>query len=580
VAKEGDMWKGRRRNRFLVLLAAALLSARGAVAGDGTWTRLGPETLNVISIAVDPFSASTLYAAGFVANAGARLAKSSDAGASWSFLESGCASTTFDFVATHPSAPGTVYAGAEGSGGCLRRSTDGGRTWAAFGPATGAILTTLVVDPTETTTLYAGGNEYGCDEPCLFKSRDAGRSWSALALPLPYQDVGAIAIDPLHPETVYVAAWHGTFRSEDGGTTWVAIEPASSSIYSIAIDPGDPGIVYAGGVGGIFRSDDGGASWSQVLVVLDGAGSVRSFAIDRRVSPATVYAAGARGVFRTFDRGTHWEALSTGIVDEVTSLAISSASPPVLYAGTRGGVYALTLERAPGTGGEQHSWIVPSSAHSPGRDGAFYTTDLAIANPGAADATFTIRFVRHDADGTDGPLATRTLAAGRAVTYMDVLGSLFGIESGYGALQIISDSAALRMTAFTSTPSADGRGRVGQGVRAFDATRLATPGSPAVLVGLRDDASARTNLVLANATALTVTVELALSGPDGAVLGTATQTLPPLGMTQVSSVVSALGGAAAGDGYLVVRVATAGGAVAAYASVVDNGTNDPRTILP
>ena len=172
------------------------------------------------------------------------------------------------------------------------------------------------------------------------------------------------------------------------------------------------------------------------------------------------------------------------------------------------------------------------------------------------------------------------LAAGRAVTYADVLGSLFGVERGYGALRVTSDSAALRITALTSTLSEDGRGRVGQAVPAFDATRLAQPGSPAVLVGLRDDASARTNLVLASASAFPVTMELTLFGADGVVLGTSVQTLPPLGMTQVPVRSSRPSGAPRPERPTSASAWRRGGAVAAYAWVVDNGTNDPRTVLP
>ena len=64
-------------------------------------------------------------------------------------------------------------------------------------------------------------------------------------------------------------------------------------------------------------------------------------------------------------------------------------------------------------------------------------------------------------------------------------------------------------------------------------------------------------------------------------LGTKRYTLPPLGMTQVSRVALALGGPAnLNGGRLELSVATQGGAVAAYASVIDNVTNDPRTLLP
>jgi acetyl-CoA carboxylase beta subunit len=52
-------------------------------------------------------------------------------------------------------------------------------------------------------------------------------------------------------------------------------------------------------------------------------------------------------------------------------------------------------------------------------------------------------------------------------------------------------------------------------------------------------------------------------------------------MTQVSRVVRDLG--VSGDvsgARLVLSTPTAGGAFAAYASIIDAGTNDPRTLLP
>jgi acetyl-CoA carboxylase beta subunit len=52
-------------------------------------------------------------------------------------------------------------------------------------------------------------------------------------------------------------------------------------------------------------------------------------------------------------------------------------------------------------------------------------------------------------------------------------------------------------------------------------------------------------------------------------------------MTQVSHVVRDLGVAANLSGArLVLSTPTAGGAFAAYASTIDNTTNDPRTLLP
>ena len=49
--------------------------------------------------------------------------------------------------------------------------------------------------------------------------------------------------------------------------------------------------------------------------------------------------------------------------------------------------------------GPAATYVLPSSAHAQGRNGAFYATYLVIANCGTADASITIRFLGHDRDG-------------------------------------------------------------------------------------------------------------------------------------------------------------------------------------
>ena len=57
--------------------------------------------------------------------------------------------------------------------------------------------------------------------------------------------------------------------------------------------------------------------------------------------------------------------------------------------------------------------------------------------------------------------------------------------------------------------------------------------------------------------------------------------LEPLGMRQVSEVSRAVGAPGEVQGArLVLSTPTPGGAFAAYASVIDNGTDDPRILSP
>ncbi|HEX7616772.1 MAG TPA: hypothetical protein VF554_16030, partial [Thermoanaerobaculia bacterium] len=74
---------------------------------------------------------------------------------------------------------------------------------------------------------------------------------------------------------------------------------------------------------------------------------------------------------------------------------------------------------------------------------------------------------------------------------------------------------------------------------------------------------------------------LLLLAADGSTFGTTTRTLPPLGMTQIGNVVTTLGAPfGTTNAVLVVSTTTAGAQIATYAAVIDNITNDPRTILP
>ena len=67
---------------------------------------------------------------------------------------------------------------------------------------------------------------------------------------------------------------------------------------------------------------------------------------------------------------------------------------------------------------------------------------------------------------------------------------------------------------------------------------------------------------------------------SGRPLGRATFSLPPLGMTQATRVVRLLGVDAPFSGRLLVSTPTPGGELAAYASLIDAATGDPRTLLP
>ncbi|MEW5979025.1 MAG: NHL repeat-containing protein [Acidobacteriota bacterium] len=226
------------------------------------------------------------------------------------------------------------------------------------------------------------------------------------------------------------------------------------------------------------------------------------------------------------------------------------------------------------------SWLLPSSARAGGLGGTFFTTDLTLANLGLADAVFRLKFLGNNTDGRPGPERMFGLAAGRSVTYFDVLQSVFSLDFGFGAILVQASAPAMSVQAQTSTPGMTG-GTYGQSVPATGTGDLIGAGFTRSIAAVREDGSFRTNLILANATRSEVTVRITLVSEEGAILGTGDQTLPPLGMTQLTRVVRTLGVSEnVVGGRIVLTCLTQGGTFAAYASVIDNQTGDPRTLLP
>ena len=233
------------------------------------------------------------------------------------------------------------------------------------------------------------------------------------------------------------------------------------------------------------------------------------------------------------------------------------------------------------SGTPENHWTLPSSARAPGKGNAFYTTDLSVGNRGSAEARFRLKFLGNNTDGTGGPeSAELVLGPNQSVTYSDILGSIFGLTKDYGAVRLTANVTTLSVAGQTSTPDATKPGGTfGQSVPAFAAADLITAGVVRSIVGVREDSSFRTNVVLTNGGTSPVTIDGTLLSTSGAVLASGTWTLPPLGMTQVS-LRENLGVTSARDAQFLLSTSTKGAGFAAYASVIDNVTNDPRTLLP
>ena len=167
--------------------------------------------------------------------------------------------------------------------------------------------------------------------------------------------VNAFAVDPNDRKKYFVAvASGGVWKTENGGTTWTPVfdSQSSYSIGAIALDPKNPATVWVGtgesnsqrsvGYGdGVYRSDDGGKSWRNMG--LKTSEHIGRIVIDPRDSNVVFVAAqgplwsggGERGLYKTVDGGKTWKAVIPGTENTgVTDVVIDPNDPDLMYAAT------------------------------------------------------------------------------------------------------------------------------------------------------------------------------------------------------------------------------------------------------
>ncbi|MGA9420780.1 MAG: hypothetical protein WBW61_00330 [Rhodanobacteraceae bacterium] len=255
-----------------------------------------------------------------------------------------------------------------------------GMHWRLVGPHRAGWATMGSGVPGQPNTFYFGAAGGG-----VWKTEDAGRTWVSLFDDEPASSIGALAVAPSAPQTIYVgtgqvaarydvAAGNGIYKSVDGGRTWQSLGLAATRhVGAILIDPHDANAVLVAALGhyfgpnperGVYRSSDGGNTWRQTLKIDADTGTV-----DLARAPdetGTIYAAAwqvrnypwmsyfqpnqgpGSGVYKSTDDGATWRRIKGGGWPDATLGRIGLAST------TGGRVYAV-VDAAPNSGNVPHA---------------------------------------------------------------------------------------------------------------------------------------------------------------------------------------------------------------------------------
>jgi photosystem II stability/assembly factor-like uncharacterized protein len=350
----------------------------------GTWTPIGDgqiDTGSIGSIDVSESNPSIVWvgtgSAAIRSNViiGRGVYKSTDAGRDWQFM--GLRDTgQIGSVIVHPANPDVVWLAALGSPfgpnaeRGIYKTTDGGKTWKKTlfvnNETGGRVLAINYANPNE---LYAGmyrGFRKGWDiisggpasQGGIYKSTDAGETWTKLSAGLPGTLIGKIDLDVArsNPKTVYAMIEApgnegGLYRSDDAGASWKNVNSAGNLrarpfyFNYVDVSPKNENEVWVSALG-LYKSTDGGTSFSTVSTPhADNHGIW--FNPD---NPQIAVQANDGGANVTIDGGRSWSSILNQPTAELYMVSVDEQHPYMLY-GPQQDNSTLVVPSLP-----RHSW--------------------------------------------------------------------------------------------------------------------------------------------------------------------------------------------------------------------------------
>lgn len=275
------------------------LRARGKAAATSLpWVNRGPGNVagRARGIVVDPDDAANQT--WFIASVGGGVWKTSDGGATWTWLTPSFPVLSTSAIAMAASNHNVLYVGTGESfynvdvinGNGILKSTDRGVTWTHLAstvdnPAFNNVAR-IIVDPSDPNVVLAGTTcgrykDYLTPRSSIFKSIDGGATWTEKYASTTIGTLGRVEkvmqliADPTNFNILYATVDEGgILKSTNRGETWSFINSGITDFtgrFELAISPVDHNRLYASAEGAshseLWISTNGGSAWSRTVKV-------------------------------------------------------------------------------------------------------------------------------------------------------------------------------------------------------------------------------------------------------------------------------------------------------------------------
>lgn len=284
-------------------------------------------------------------------------------------------------------------------GNGIYRSDDGGNSWQHKGLTNSAYIGRVVVDPTNSNRVFvaACGNLFSAnDERGVYRTIDGGNNWQRVLFITDSTAAVDLVQHPTNPNILYACMWErvrgltyrrsfgyssGIYKTTDAGNTWTRLTNGlpNGQVGRIGIDISKnyPDILYAifdlpGEQVGVYKTINGGATWNQTNDgVLQGMMSNFGWYFGQiRIDPADPQKVFVFGVplYFTSDGGSTWqESWDSDLHVDHHAMCFSPTGQ--IFEGNDGGLYKSN------TGGQ--SWIMINNLALT----QFYAIDIDYLNP-------------------------------------------------------------------------------------------------------------------------------------------------------------------------------------------------------